>query len=190
MLDAEGRRVLKREDGLEVKTPTEWADADYALQDRYSALVFDRAAKLGKAGVTRLVGVGHRLFDTALDHGLKRPGVLARLARLTAPTLVGVIEDEVTGQGASISRVVAGARLEADGSITVLRDWELLQDLNAVGRVDHPLALAPDGDRITDIEERLRAAIEAQAPKLADVLTRPRVRSEILLMPEPTIPPD
>lgn len=189
MLDAEGRRVLKREDGLEVKTPTEWAGADYALQDRYSALVFDRAARLGKAGVTRLVGVGHRLFDTALDHGLKRPGVLARLARLAAPTLVGVIEDEVTGQGASISRVVAGARLEADGSITVLRDWELLQDLNAVGRFDHPVALAPDGDRLTDIEERLRAAIEAQAPKLADVLTRPRVRSEMLLMPEPSIPP-
>ena len=189
MLDAEGRRVLKREDGLEVKTPAEWADTDYALQERYSALVFDRAAKLGKTGATRLVGVGHRLFDTALDHGLKRQGVLAQLARLGAPTLIAMIEDEVTGQGASVSRVVAGARLEADGSATVLRDWELLQELNAVGRSDHLPTPAADSDRLTDIEERLRTAIEAQAPSLADMLTRPRVRSEVLLMPEPTIAP-
>jgi hypothetical protein len=93
-----------------------------ALADRYTALVFERAAKLGKTGATRLVGVGHRLFDNALDHGLKRAGVLAQIARLTAPTLVFAIEDEVTGQGASISRVIAGARLEVDNSITVLRD--------------------------------------------------------------------
>ena len=46
-----------------LKTPTEWADADYALQDRYSALVFDRAARLGKAGVTRLVGVACDKLD-------------------------------------------------------------------------------------------------------------------------------
>ncbi|WCT74194.1 SNF2-related protein [Sphingomonas naphthae] len=188
MLDAEGRRILKREDGLEVKTPAEWADADYALQDRYAGLVFDRAAKLGKMGAARLVGVGHRLFDTALDHGLKRTGVLAQLARLTAPTLVGVIEDEVTGQGASISRVVAGARLEADGTITVLRDWELLQDLNAIGRSDDLGRSSAYDISLEDAEKRLRSAIEMQAPLLADMLTRPRVRSEMLLIPEPMTP--
>ena len=115
--------------------------------------------------------------------------MLAQLARLGAPTLIAMIEDEVTGQGASVSRVVAGARLEADGSATVLRDWELLQELNAVGRSDHLPTPAADSDRLTDIEERLRTAIEAQAPSLADMLTRPRVRSEVLLMPEPTIAP-
>lgn len=185
MLEAEGRRILKREDGLEVKTPAEWADADYALQDRYAGLVFDRAAKLGKKGAARLVGVGHRLFDTALDHGLKRNGVLAQVARLTSPTLVAVIEDEVTGQGASISRVIAGARLECNGTITVLRDWELLQSLNAVGRSDDPSQGGSDPVSYMEIEEQLRSAIEAQAASLADMLTRPRVRSELLLVPEP-----
>jgi len=79
--------------------------------------------------------------------------------------------------------------MQIDGSATVSRDWELLQELSVVGRSDHLPTPTPDTDRLTDIEERLRTAIEAQAPSLADMLTRPRVRSEVLLMPEPTIAP-
>ena len=33
MLDQRGRRVFKREDGLEVKTPEEWVAADYAFRN-------------------------------------------------------------------------------------------------------------------------------------------------------------
>ncbi|NJC05776.1 ERCC4-related helicase [Sphingomonas kaistensis] len=183
MLERSGRRVMKREDGLEVKTPSDWTEADYALQDRYSGLIFDRSANLGRLGATRLVGVGHRLFDTALSHGEKSEGVLARVARLSEPLLVVSVEDEVTGQGSSVNRLVAGAT-RRDGQVLVLRDWELLQELNGLGRSDAPTANSKIRIDLPALEAELAAAIDGQLPSLAEMMTRPRIRTEILFLPE------
>jgi SNF2 family DNA or RNA helicase len=182
MLETEGRRIFKRESGLEVITPTEWAKEDYALADRYEGLIFDRAAKLGREGPTRLVGVGHRLFDTALGHADQRHGVLTRCARLQQPLLVAAIDDEVTGQGKSVTRLVAGARKEEDGSISVLRDWELLRELNNLGRSD--TKDMPADNSMLELVEELLDAIKKQIPDIAEMLTKPRLRGEVLLLPD------
>lgn len=184
LLETEGRRIFKRENGLEVITPTEWAKSDYALADRYEGLIFDREAKLGREGPTRLVGVGHRLFDPALARGDQHRGVLARCARLARPLLIVAIEDEVTGQGRSVTRLVAGARKEGDGGISVLRDWEVLRELNLLGRSDAPNTSAIDLVGLRALEKDFLAAIQAQVPAIAEMLTRPRLRSEALLLPE------
>ncbi len=47
MMESKGRRVFRRDDGLDVLTPEKWADEDYAMQDRYKGLLFDRNARLG-----------------------------------------------------------------------------------------------------------------------------------------------
>jgi len=185
MLESAGRRILKREDGLEVKTPQDWAERDYALDERYGGLVFDRSVPLGRSGATRIVGIGHRLFDTALARGEQLQGVLARCLRLPAPLLIFSIEDEVTGHGRTVTRVVGGAQRAEDGSIRILRDWELLGELNLLGRTDVVEEVPPEAAILEPLLSELLQAAEARIGELADMMTRPRLRSEILLLPEP-----
>lgn len=184
MLETSGRRVFKRPDGLEVKTPTEWAEADYALADRYEGMVFDRNAELSGKEAARLIGVGHRLFDRVLEKGLALAGTLARCARLDQPLLIVSVEDEVTGHGRSITRVVAGASKDESGSIVVLRDWELLKKLNELVRVDIPTDHGPSSIALQDWESEFLSAIEEKLPELADMMVRPKARSVAMLLPE------
>ncbi|USU13817.1 hypothetical protein NF701_08340 [Sphingomonadaceae bacterium OTU29THOMA1] len=65
MIAHAGRRVFKRDDGLDVKTPESWMREDYALVERYSDLAFDRSIA-GPGASTRVIGVGHRLFDRSV----------------------------------------------------------------------------------------------------------------------------
>jgi len=185
VMEANGRRVMRREDGLEVLVPEAWAEADYAIQDRYKGLVFDRSAKLGgKDAPVRLVGVGHALFDRALRDGEEREAYIAHCARLDTPLLIASIADEVTGQGHSIQRIVAGAWQSSDGKMHVLRDWELLQKLNALGRSDLPAPPCIDQNKLDALREKLICALETEANIIAEAMIRPVVRGEILLLPE------
>lgn len=182
MLEREGRRVFKRDDGLEVKTPDPWMIERYELDDRYTGLVFDRAADLGRKGAARLVGVGHPLFDEALRLGETCHGVLAVCSRLDRPLLVASIEDEVTGRDSSVTRLIVGARKQDDGMIELLRDWELLQALNQIGRSDQ---MQPITDRLPDQDVgQYMTAITAQSGVLADMMRRPVARAQLMLVPD------
>ncbi|WP_233281599.1 DEAD/DEAH box helicase [Sphingomonas changnyeongensis] len=184
-MEANGRRVMRREDGLEVLAPEAWAEADYAIQDRYKGLVFDRSAKLGgKDAPVRLVGVGHALFDRALRDGEEREAYLAHCARLETPLLIASIADEVTGQGHSIQRILVGAWQSSDGEIHLLRDWELLQKLNTLGRSDLPEPPRISREPLDALRKKLVCALEAEAKIIAEAMVRPIVRGEILLLPE------
>lgn len=183
MLNRTGRRIFQREDGFEVKTPAEWSEDDYALADRYRGLIFDRNADLGKSAATRLVGVGHRLFDTALAQAERLEGVLGLAIGLDQPLLVTKIEDEVTGQGHSVNQIVLGATLDSAGKIEILRDWELLQRLNKLGAAEIDSVSPPSGEALQDIEAKLRAEIERRAGSVASTMTKPRVQAEAFLLP-------
>lgn len=184
-MNRSGRRIFKRDDGLEVKTPDEWVRNDYALADRYDALVFDRNADLGRKAANRLVGVGHRLFDTALKEASSLTAVLAYTVRARSPLVVARIEDEVTGQGHSVNQVIAGATLGEDGEVRILRDWELLRHVNQLGRSDLPSKGLQGSSELMTLHDRLVAAIGNQVGNLASAMTKPRVLSEIMLIPEP-----
>lgn len=122
------RRVSSQTEGLEVKTPDAWAAKDYAIKDKYEGLSFDRNLK-GPLAAARILGVGHRLFDLALADAALIPVTAAAVPGLDAPLLIVSVEDEVTGTGASVQRVILGIS-EANGVVAILRDWELLLKLN------------------------------------------------------------
>ena len=185
MLESVGRRVMRRENGLEVKTPEAWAEADYALADRYSDLVFEREAAGGRTGAVRIVGVGHRLFDQALQRAGLLSGVLAHCARLQSPLLVASVEDEVTGQGSSVTRICLGVTLDEAGEPAILRDWELLQVLNTIGRSDRPnCPIEPNA--FAALTDKLLTRAEGEINDLVEMMIRPKIRMEILLIPETT----
>ena len=184
-MEHQGRRVLRRDEGFEVIAPEPWVDEDYAMQPRYKGLMFDRHAKLGAAeGPTRLLGVGHVLFDRALKEGERTEACLATCARLDRPLLIASVEDQVTGQDQSITRIVIAAFKDEAGSIQVLRDWELLKLLNNLGRSDTILPPAIDGNALRDLEVVLLDAMTNRVTQIADMMSRPGLRSEMMLLPE------
>jgi hypothetical protein len=185
VMESNGRRVFRREDGLDVLARQNWVDEDYAIQDRYKGLLFDRNARLGpQEGPTRLIGVGHSLFDRALKDGEGLQGVLAFSVRLQQPLLIASVEDQITGQDQSVTRIVVGATRDDAGAIHVMRDWELLLALNALGRSDNPSPPKIDSAQLKDLQSELIAAMATSLDEIADMMTRPALRSEIFLLPD------
>ena len=131
------RRVTKSEGGLSIATPENWR-GNPDLRDRYDGLVFDRSLPADQAMI-RLLGVGHPLMDRALTECLKQEAFVARVKGLTSHLLIALAEDEVTGTGATVHRVILGIEMKSDGSSTHLRDWETLLRLNAAQSVTNSL---------------------------------------------------
>jgi hypothetical protein len=165
---------------LEIKTPDEWKARSYALRDKYEGLVFDRSLR-GRNAASRVLGIGHLLFDIALVEARHLPVSFACVDGLAAPLLIVTVEDEVTGTGALVHRLIFGVT-EMEGTPEVLRDWELLQVLNTY------LPKTSAGSATADVEagstvERLKKAFDADLSAHAPTLHRPVSWSEMLLIP-------
>ena len=178
-----GRRVFRRSEGLEVKTPEAWAARDYAIREKYEALSFDRALR-GPAAAAKVLGVGHRLFDAAIGDALASPICAAVVAGLQTPLLVASVEDEVTGTGASVQRIVVGLTRQAD-QVCVLRDWELLLRLNSLNvrnstTVD--VTNAQGRAFVAEVQE-LMTALDGQLNVQAPNMYRPAAWPMLLLTP-------
>ena len=185
VMESKGRRVFRREDGIELLSPEKWVEEDYAMHARYNGLVFDRNARLsGREGPARLVGVGHILFDRALKEGGELQSTLAQCVRLPAPLLIASVEDKITGQDHSVTRIMLGAWRDDAGHIHVLRDWELLQLLNSLGRSDNPKPSSFNSEDLKILQADLVTAMSRSLESVADMMTRPDIHSEIMLLPE------
>jgi ERCC4-related helicase len=175
-----GRRIFRREKGLEIKTPEEWKARSYALRDKYEGLVFDRSLR-GKNAASRVLGVGHLLFDIALEEARNLPVSLACVDGLIAPLLIVTVEDEVTGTGALVNRLIYGVT-EKEGKTEVLRDWELLRVLNTLLSRSSPRAV-PEAIKGEATVERLKNVFDADLVAHAPTLHRPTSWPEMLFVP-------
>lgn len=177
------RRIFKHDDGLEIKAPEAWKSRSYAVRDKYDGLVFDRGLR-GTNAASRVLGVGHTLFDIALDEARNLPVRVAALEGISAPVLVLSVEDEVTGTGALVQRLIFGVTDGADGPVP-MRDWELLQLLNGVRfkkpAVESNRSMTLDG--CTAAVGGLRSAFESRIADHAPALNRPVVWPEMLFIP-------
>ena len=177
------RRVFKHADGLDIKSPETWKSRSYAVRDRYDGLVFDRDLR-GRNAATRVLGVGHILFDIAVDEARNLSVMFARLEGIPAPILVLSVEDEVTGTGSLANRLIFGVT-DVDGRPTPMRDWELLRLLNEVPTKG--AATASERSMTTAecvaVVDRLRSAFESGLSNYAPSLHRPVCWPEMLFLP-------
>ena len=177
------RRVLRHPDGLEIKAPEAWKSRSYAMRDRYDGLVFDRDLR-GANAASRVLGVGHTLFDIALDEARNLPARAATLDGIPAPVLVLSVEDEVTGMGSLVHRLIFGV-MEIDGRPRPMRDWELLRLLNRVtfkSAGSEPENGMAAGE-CTATVDRLKNAFESGLSDHAPTLRRPVCWPEMLFVP-------
>lgn len=175
-----GRRIFRRDDGLEIRTPDDWKARSYALRDKYEGLVFDRSLR-GANAASRVLGIGHPLFDIALDDAQDIPTRAASVEGLDRPVLILAVEDEVTGTGSLVHRLIFGVT-EKDGKIEVLRDWELLQVMNAL-TVKSPPGSGPATEGAEAVIEHLKQAFDSSLSSHASTLRRPISWPEMLFLP-------
>ncbi len=176
-----GRRIFRRVDGLEIRTPDDWKARSYALRDKYEGLVFDRSLR-GANAASRVLGIGHPLFDIALDDAHNLPARVASAEGLSGPLLIIAVEDEVTGTGSLVHRLIFGVT-EKEGKIEVLRDWELLRVTNSL-TVKSPPSTAPATEGAEAVIERLKQAFDAGLSSRASTLRRPVSWPEMLFLPD------
>ena len=133
---------------------------------------------------SRILGVGHVLFDTALDEARRLPVNLAEVEGLSAPLLIVSVEDEVTGTGAMLQRVIFGIT-ERAGKVIILRDWELLDALNSISLKSASSAAkgCHDLDTAGTVASRLKDAFDLHLSAHASALVRPVSWTELLLIP-------
>ena len=153
------------------------------MRDKYDGLVFDRDLR-GANAASRVLGVDHTLFDIALDEARNLPVRVATLDDTGTPVLIISVEDEVTGTGSLVQRLIFGV-MEIDGHPTPMRDWELLQRLNRVtfksvgGGSDSGMATAEHMAAV----DRLKHAFESSLSDHAPTLRRPVCWPEMLFVP-------
>lgn len=177
-----GRRIFRRDDGLEIRTPDDWKARSYALRDKYEGLVFDRNLR-GANAASRVLGIGHPLVDIALDDAQDIPARAASVEGLGNPVLILAVEDEVTGTGSLVHKLIFGVT-ETDGKIEVLRDWELLQAMNAL-TVKNPAGAGPTTEIAETVIARLKQAFDVDLSSHAPTLRRPMSWPEMLFLPSP-----
>jgi len=176
-----GRRIFRRDDGLEVRTPDTWKARSYALRDKYEGLVFDRNLR-GANVASRVLGIGHPLFDIALDDAHDIQARVASVDGIRGPLLIIVVEDEVTGTGSLVHRLIFGVR-ETETTIEVLRDWELLQLVNTL-TAKSPLGAGAATEGAEPVIERLKRAFDAELSSHAPTLRRPVSWPDMLFVAE------
>ena len=83
------------------------------------------------------MGVGHRLFDLAIQEASE---LLCSVAIVTSsqPLFVFQIRDRITDTRVGVKQIVAGVELYSETNGLVLRDWQLIEKLNSyLSRTDN-----------------------------------------------------
>lgn len=170
------RRVTRSDKGLGVATPETWR-RDPDLRSRYDGLRLNRDNDVGQF-VSDVLGVGHALFDRALDETRCLEAHITRVKGLDTILLVASIEDELTGTGATVHRIVIGAKNGSSG-IEILRDWELLSLLNKLETAEG--AKATEGEQ--NLVSQVWQALPEKLDKLGFEFARPRAIRSLVLLP-------
>ena len=143
----------------------------------------------GEGAASRVLGVGHTLFDIALDEARHLSVSAAAVEGIRSPILIVSVEDEVTGTGSLVHRLIFGVT-EVKGGLAPLRDWELLLVLNGLKFRSSGVEPAYDmtAPPLTATVDRLTTAFAAVLPKHAPGFRRPISWPEMLLVPTRSVP--
>ncbi len=130
MLSLHKRRAVKSELGMTFKTPDEWLD-EPGMRRKYENMLFDRSSSGGKTA-EKILGVGHKIFDKSLKIASEQPVSLTFSTDLDGPLLICQVFDSVTDRSGYMRQAVVGMQMNTQGEWSVLRDWEVLNQLNSI----------------------------------------------------------
>lgn len=176
VLTALHRRPKESDGTLGFTTPEAWR-SEPGFRRSYDGLSFDRNNRAA-ARDGRLVGVGFRIFDLALDTALQFDVAVASLPSPTdgaTPLVVFKVIDRITGSTSPVRAVVAGVAVGTGSPTVLLRDWEVLERLNQSSST----RLARGSRAPTATAEQVRAVIEVSRPLIDGSLAALDIRFDL-----------
>ncbi len=132
MLSLNGRQVKHDQDTdtIGFLTPDLWRE-ETGVRRKYEGLTFDREYK-GKDGAVKILGVGNKIVNHAVKQARESFSCLMTAKGVKRPLYIYRITDRVTDTGGSVRSVLVGVAPDEDGRDTILKDWELLQEMNVI----------------------------------------------------------
>jgi superfamily II DNA or RNA helicase len=132
-LSLNGRKMVSSESGISFKTPDAWGKGEPAIRSRYENMTFDREMAR-EASSDRLLGIGHRVFDKAVEIARESLATTAILANefLSFPVVVFRIRDRITSDFIKPAVVAAVQMEDLEETSTLMMDWEVLNFLNGL----------------------------------------------------------
>jgi hypothetical protein len=172
MLIQNRRRPRRGDDrSLSFKTPEAWL-SEVGVRTSYEGLVFDRSVR-GKDAVMRVVGVGHKVIEQALNQALDVTACVTSVINkvLHQPLIIARLSDRVTGRDVPVrSIILAAEKSETTGEWVILRDWEAVRRLNeVVGNVNALRTATKPLEEQSAVKSSVDAAMSlmtTQIPKL------------------------
>lgn len=156
------RRPKVEGSSLSFKTPDEWV-ASHAIRRSYDDLSFDRNVSSKRD----VIGVGHPVFERALQQATLISSGFAIVENLGSPILVLEVSSRVTDFSGQCRRLVAGITGSASQQ-RLVKDWELLTVLNQcpVRAEGHVGSASSAGSLVAE----WKAAANSYAPKVVSTL--------------------
>ncbi len=132
-LTMNGRKLFSSESGITFKTPEGWGKNEPAIRSRYENMTFDREVAR-ETSSERLLGIGHRVFDKAIENAREQLASVAVLANefLSFPVVVFRIRDRITSDFIKPAVVAAVQMEDLEETSTLMMDWEVLNFLNGL----------------------------------------------------------
>ncbi len=158
------RRQLSETAGLMAfKTPEPWQKTA-GVMPRYEDVHFDRKSLSGKRSI--VLGVGSKLFDSALEQACQLPDAYAAVAKSLEKTALLVFRcyDRITGNPAQPKSIICGVLYDAE-DFRVLKDWQVLRLLNELTEKAKPLV-------DVELAQDTKMAGDARIPPRAESLLR------------------
>jgi hypothetical protein len=157
------RQITESGGALAFKTPDAWLRSA-GVRPRYTDVLFSRKLSAGEKGMT--VGVGNRLFDTALEQARKLLGTHTVVADELNSGLLFIYRcfDRITGNPGQPQGIICGVFCDGATSRT-LKDWEVLSSLN---RLAGNAKSSPESES----EPAMGAPGSSEALKRAEVVLR------------------
>ena len=190
-LTLNGRRAKDDDDGLSFLTPDAWR-REPGVYAEYRGMRFDRRDRAPDAA-RRLLGVGHKVVNQALQQARSRSVTVASLSSedLKVSLIVFYIRDRVTASERRSSTIVAAVELDgSDAAPSLLLDWQLVKRLN-----DLPLrktVMREPSPQVGDIEStrsvvaRATTYLESNLGTLHHSLRHPFVEVAAVMLPDRT----
>lgn len=183
MLVLNGRRVTSRE-GISFKTPEEWRK-EYGVRSSYQNMIFDRDDRSENAA-QRILGVGHKIINQAILQAKSSGASVTTISTslLEQPIFIFKITDRITSEERAIRTAIVGV----ESKDKLLRDWELLERLNALTPTRGPQmreqsAPPQDTSAVRSALDRARSSVEQSLKELSLPFKRPNVDVLAVLWP-------
>jgi hypothetical protein len=132
MLFLNSRQVKKSQDDETIgfKTPDLWR-VEPGVRRKYDGMTFDRNYR-GKDGAVKILGIGNKVVNLAIKQARESDSCLMTAKGLRRSLYVFRIIDRITDTGGAVRSVVAAITSGEAGNDELLRDWELVEEMNTI----------------------------------------------------------